>query len=216
MDGTGAGRYMVHWLLITLARTLIIGARTLSDSPSSRHKQSIGEAAQLYLENHHHTTESYQGVLTRSLCFHNNISPRAPPHPSIIWTGVTVTSQLCRLMRSATNTKSPFFEQINIFLSIFRRELILLNFCKIRRIVREWYLFLCDSYHLFLISTWLSAGNNLYAVFQKNKSNGLCRNAHLHISMWSGYIIYHILMSVFNIQIMGKPLALTIKYVYKD
>ena len=87
---------------------------------------------------------------------------------------------------------------------------------KIRRIVREWYLFLCDSYHLFLISTWLSAGNNLYAVFQKNKSNGLCRNAHLHISMWSGYIIYHILMSVFNIQIMGKPLALTIKYVYKD
>ena len=131
MDGTGAGSYMVHWLLITLARTLIIGARTLSDSPSSRHKQSIGEAAQLYLENHHHTTESYQGVLTRSLCFHNNISPRAPPHPSIIWTGVTVTSQLCRLMRSATNTKSPFFEQINIFLSIFRRELILLNFCKI-------------------------------------------------------------------------------------
>ena len=83
MDGTGAGSYMVHWLLITLARTLIIGARTLSDSPSSRHKQSIGEAAQLYLENHHHTTESYQGVLTRSLCFHNNISPRAPPWASI-------------------------------------------------------------------------------------------------------------------------------------
>ena len=124
---------------------------------------------QLYLEDKRTITQQnlirvfWHGPCVFTITFHHELHPG---HPSIIWTGVTVTSQLCRLMRSATNTKSPFFEQINIFLSIFRRELILLNFCKIRRIVREWYLFLCDSYNVLRIT-------NFYVTFCRKQF--ICR-----------------------------------------